>query len=184
MAEREGLSGIGFKSSAPGSHLADFTLPGSTELFAPHLRLDQRMPTTWWPSPHCPAGDEAVSIGLFRFLQVLVPSSPMAKNFPTPVDRHIGMRVRMQRRALDTTQHKLAGTIGIAIQQVRKYESGANRVSAGRLQRIALALHVTPAFLFDEAPAVNRRPKSAGPHRGACFFAKGHRPFTSLGQNQ
>jgi transcriptional regulator with XRE-family HTH domain len=67
---------------------------------------------------------------------------------------------------------------------VRKYESGANRVSAGRLQRIALALHVTPAFFFDEAPAVNGRPKSAGPHRGGCFFAKGHRPFTSLGQNQ
>lgn len=67
------------------------------------------MPTTWWPSPHRPAGDKAVSIGLFRFLQVLVPSSPMAKKFPTPVDRHIGMRVRMQRRALDTTQHTLAG---------------------------------------------------------------------------
>ncbi len=31
------------------------------------------------------------------------------KKFPTPVDRHIGMRVRMQRRALDTTQHTLAG---------------------------------------------------------------------------
>ncbi len=67
------------------------------------------MPTTWWPSPHRPAGDKAVSIGLFRFLQVLVPSSPMAKKFSTPVDRHIGMRVRMQRRALDTTQHTLAG---------------------------------------------------------------------------
>jgi hypothetical protein len=49
------------------------------------------------------------------------------KKIPTPVDRHIGMRVRMQRRALDTTQHKLAGTIGIAIQQVRKYESGQSR---------------------------------------------------------
>ena len=64
----------------------------------------------------------------------------------------------MRRRELGVSQQKLAEIIGVSIQQVRKYEWGANRVSASRLQQIASALNVTPAFFFDEAPTATSRP--------------------------
>src|SRR5580698_6825882 len=73
---------------------------------------------------------------------------------PKPVDRYVAARIRLQRRALGISQHKLAEMIGVSIQQVRKYEWGTNRVSASRLQQIALALKVTPAFFFDGTPIV------------------------------
>jgi|ERR1700733_11841965 transcriptional regulator with XRE-family HTH domain len=78
---------------------------------------------------------------------------------PKPVDRYVAARIRLQRRALGISQHKLAEMIGVSIQQVRKYEWGANRVSASRLQQIALALKVTPAFFFDGAAIVRSGPK-------------------------
>jgi transcriptional regulator with XRE-family HTH domain len=61
--------------------------------------------------------------------------------------------MRTQRRALGVTQQKLAAALGLALAQVRKYEASTNRVSASRLQQIALALKVTPAFFFELAPA-------------------------------
>jgi transcriptional regulator with XRE-family HTH domain len=78
---------------------------------------------------------------------------------PRPVDRHVGARIRVQRRVLGMTQQKLADIIGIALAQLRKYETGTNRVSASRLQQIALALKVTPASYFDGAPIVRSGPK-------------------------
>ena len=78
---------------------------------------------------------------------------------PTPVDRRVGARIAMQRRALGIPQHKLAELIGVAIHQVRKYEWGTNRVSASRLQQIALALKVTPALFFDGEPIARSGPK-------------------------
>ena len=50
---------------------------------------------------------------------------------PNPVDRHVGARIRLQRRAIRTTQQKLADVIGIAVQQVQKYEKGASALSVG-----------------------------------------------------
>ena len=63
---------------------------------------------------------------------------------PKPVDRHVGTRIAMQRRALGISQYKLAEMILVSVQQIRKYEWGANRVSASRLQRIANVLKVAP----------------------------------------
>src|ERR1700722_20776212 len=78
---------------------------------------------------------------------------------PKPVDRHVGTRIAMQRRALGISQYKLAEMILVSVQQIRKYEWGANRVSASRLQQIALALKVRPAFFFDGAAIVRSGPK-------------------------
>jgi transcriptional regulator with XRE-family HTH domain len=52
----------------------------------------------------------------------------MATKSPELVDRHVGTRIRMQRRALGVSQQKPGDMIGIAIQQVQKYEKGTNRV--------------------------------------------------------
>ncbi|GFE48492.1 transcriptional regulator [Roseobacter cerasinus] len=47
------------------------------------------------------------------------------------------------------TQQKLAECVGIKFQQIQKYETGANRVSASRLWDIADALEVDVAFFFE-----------------------------------
>uniref|UniRef100_UPI0039839B4C helix-turn-helix domain-containing protein n=1 Tax=Phenylobacterium sp. TaxID=1871053 RepID=UPI0039839B4C len=45
---------------------------------------------------------------------------------PHPVDRHVGLRVRMRRKEMGVSQEKLAEALGITFQQVQKYERGAN----------------------------------------------------------
>lgn len=47
------------------------------------------------------------------------------------------------------TQQQLADAVGIKFQQIQKYETGANRVSASRLWDISQALDVMPSFFFD-----------------------------------
>ena len=80
----------------------------------------------------------------------------MGKKSPDPVDRHVGARIRMRRLMLKCSQTKLADALGITFQQVQKYEKGANRVGASRLQHIASFLQVPVSFFFEGAP-INRR---------------------------
>jgi len=47
------------------------------------------------------------------------------------------------------TQQQLAEKVGIKFQQIQKYETGANRVSASRLWDIAEALDVDVSFFFE-----------------------------------
>jgi len=48
-----------------------------------------------------------------------------------------------------TTQQQLAEAVGIKFQQIQKYETGMNRVSASRLWDIANALSVDVSFFFE-----------------------------------
>jgi transcriptional regulator with XRE-family HTH domain len=50
------------------------------------------------------------------------------------------------------TQEKLASALGVTFQQVQKYEKGANRIGAGRLQLISRSLDVAPSFFYEGAP--------------------------------
>ena len=52
---------------------------------------------------------------------------------PHPVDVHVGSAIRKLRRDAGMTQQQLAEMVGIKFQQIQKYETGANRVSASRL---------------------------------------------------
>ncbi|MBB5517476.1 helix-turn-helix domain-containing protein [Amphiplicatus metriothermophilus] len=74
-----------------------------------------------------------------------------------PIDLHVGRRLRQRRRFLGLTQQKLAEQVNIRFQQIQKYESGANRVSASRLWSLAKALQVPVSYFFegldDEAAA-------------------------------
>jgi transcriptional regulator with XRE-family HTH domain len=63
-------------------------------------------------------------------------------------DAEIGRLVRAQRQQLGLAQTDLAERIGVTFQQVQKYEKGMNRISIGRLTRIAEALDVPPTFFF------------------------------------
>jgi transcriptional regulator with XRE-family HTH domain len=66
-----------------------------------------------------------------------------------PVDAHVGKRVRHRRWMIGMTQQQLADKVGIKFQQIQKYETGMNRVSASRLWDIADSLGVTIAFFFE-----------------------------------
>ena len=70
----------------------------------------------------------------------------------TPIDKHVGAKVRMRRLMLGLSQTKLADGLGLSFQQVQKYENGVTRVSASRLQQIANILKVEPSFFFEGAP--------------------------------
>ena len=73
-----------------------------------------------------------------------------------PVDVHVGKRIRHRRWMIGMTQQQLADKVGIKFQQIQKYETGMNRVSASRLWDIADALEVPVSFFFEglagEAP--------------------------------
>lgn len=66
-----------------------------------------------------------------------------------PVDVHVGKRVRHRRWLVGMTQQQLAEKVGIKFQQIQKYETGMNRVSASRLWDIAAALSVPVSFFFE-----------------------------------
>jgi len=68
---------------------------------------------------------------------------------PHPVDVHVGKRIRHRRWLIGMTQQQLAEAVGIKFQQIQKYETGANRVSASRLWDIAEALEVDISFFFE-----------------------------------
>ena len=68
---------------------------------------------------------------------------------PHPVDVHVGKRIRHRRWLVGMTQQQLAESVGIKFQQIQKYETGANRVSASRLWDIADALDVEVSFFFE-----------------------------------
>lgn len=68
---------------------------------------------------------------------------------PHPVDRHVGLRIRMRRKEMGVSQERLAEALGITFQQVQKYERGANRVSASKLWEIASALKTPVAYFYD-----------------------------------
>ena len=75
----------------------------------------------------------------------------MQAKLPSPIDVHVGTQIRMRRKSLGMSQSALAGRLGITFQQVQKYEKGANRVGASRLQAIASILGVDVSSLFANA---------------------------------
>ena len=81
----------------------------------------------------------------------------IAKKAPNPTDKHVGARVRMRRMMLSMSQEKLGDALGLTFQQVQKYEKGANRIGASRLQQIAQVLQVPISFFFEGVPHVPGR---------------------------
>jgi transcriptional regulator with XRE-family HTH domain len=77
----------------------------------------------------------------------------------SPIDIHVGNRLRKRRRMLGMSQEKLARAFGLTFQQIQKYEKGVNRMGASRLQQAADLLGVTVPFFFEGA--------DDGPYKGA-----------------
>lgn len=70
---------------------------------------------------------------------------------PNPIDVHVGSRLKLRRSLMGMTQEKLGEQLGVTFQQVQKYEKGANRIGASRLQEIARILEVPVSFFFEDA---------------------------------
>ena len=79
-----------------------------------------------------------------------------------PVDIHVGKRVRHRRWLVGMTQQQLAEKVGIKFQQIQKYETGMNRISASRLWDISDALGVSISFFFDGLDAKPETAKKVG----------------------
>ena len=75
------------------------------------------------------------------------------KKVPNPIDKHVGARLRMRRMLVGMSQEKLGDALRITFQQIQKYEKGANRIGASRLQELARILNVPPAYFFEGAPS-------------------------------
>jgi len=69
----------------------------------------------------------------------------------TEIDLLVGTRIRRRRRELGMTQRDLGDEIGVRFQQIQKYETGRNRVSASKLWKIAQSLDVPISYFFAHA---------------------------------
>jgi transcriptional regulator with XRE-family HTH domain len=75
----------------------------------------------------------------------------MSAKTPDPLDVLVGARICIIRTHRGMSQSDLAGKIGVAFQQVRRYEKGIDRIGASRLSRIAAVLGVSIGELFESA---------------------------------
>lgn len=64
------------------------------------------------------------------------------------MEKAIGARIRKRRMELGLTQAQLAGKLGLSYQQIQKYETGLNRISAGRLHQISRLLFIDINYFF------------------------------------
>jgi transcriptional regulator with XRE-family HTH domain len=65
------------------------------------------------------------------------------------VDLYIGKRLRGRRRLLGLTQSELGSICGVRFQQIQKYESAANHISAAMLWRLAAGLGVEVQYFYE-----------------------------------
>jgi transcriptional regulator with XRE-family HTH domain len=83
------------------------------------------------------------------------------------VDLLVGRNIRICRLQRGFTQTELGGHLGVSAQQIQKYENGANRVGASRLNQLAGALGVPITTLFDGRPSNdNERPRNGRASNG------------------
>jgi transcriptional regulator with XRE-family HTH domain len=84
----------------------------------------------------------------------------MPRRSRDPRDVEIAKRVRTLRLQRGISQTELGGTLDVTFQQVQKYETGTNRISAGRLQQIAEVLDVPVTYFYAGTEEDGARPRS------------------------
>lgn len=94
-------------------------------------------------------------------------------DFAVDVDSFVASRIRQRRRELGVNQRDFARSLGVSLQQVHKYETGANRVSAGRLYVMATTLGVQVDYFYPSAAlsAVTEERAEDGPDLGRLVAA-------------
>jgi transcriptional regulator with XRE-family HTH domain len=79
----------------------------------------------------------------------------------------------MRRKMLDMSQQALGNALGLTFQQIQKYESGANRIGASRLQHIAQVLAVPIGYFFEGVTHGDREGDMESPVRVVEFLSSG-----------
>ena len=95
---------------------------------------------------------------------------------PHPVDEHAGARVWQRRKLLGLTQTDLGDALGLTFQQVQKYESGTNRISASRLCDLSRVLDVSIEYFFEDMPTAVAAISPATKGRGKAKKLPGYAP--------
>jgi transcriptional regulator with XRE-family HTH domain len=72
----------------------------------------------------------------------------MSTNESSLRNGEIGKRVKLRRLQLGLSEESLSLALGVTFEQVQKYETGTDRIEAGRLQQIAEILQVPILFFF------------------------------------
>lgn len=78
-----------------------------------------------------------------------MPRTRINEDGPSPVDSHVGSKVKTRRLILGLSQEELGKAIGLTFQQVQKYERGTNRISVSRLMDISHALKAPLDYFLD-----------------------------------
>ncbi len=84
--------------------------------------------------------------------QIDTPDRADKESRPSPIDVHVGSRIRLRRTLLGMSQERLGEALGLTFQQVQKYERGVNRVGASRLFDLSRVMDVPISFFFDDMP--------------------------------
>lgn len=84
------------------------------------------------------------------------------------MDKYVGRRIKVRRVLMGLSQESLARRLNVTFQQVQKYETGTNRVSASKLFEIAHALSVPITYFFAGAPIGN----GSAEHTSKSFVAE------------
>jgi transcriptional regulator with XRE-family HTH domain len=89
------------------------------------------------------------------------PTSPRSPNW---IDKHLADQIRQQRQAINMTQDHLGQELGVTFQQIQKYESGKNRLSAARLYEICQVFGRADRIDVRGPPAQCARAEKERPH--------------------
>jgi len=108
-----------------------------------------------------------------------VAERPERDSRPSPIDIHVGSRVRLRRTLLGMSQERLGDALGLTFQQVQKYERGVNRVGASRLFDISRVLDVPISYFFDDMPEGMSETPVSGPRGRMYGLAEPQEPFSS-----
>lgn len=80
---------------------------------------------------------------------------------PTDIitSREIGAVIRKRRNELGLSQEQLSVKVGVSYQQIQRYENGGSMLNVENVQRVAKALAIPVASLFDgEQPHTTAEP--------------------------
>jgi len=96
---------------------------------------------------------------------------------PSPIDVHVGSRIRLRRTLLGMSQERLGEALGLTFQQVQKYERGVNRVGASRLFDLSRVLDVPISFFFDDMPDALTTSFGVPASRRSSSYSESHDGF-------
>lgn len=102
----------------------------------------------------------------------------------TKIDKHIGKKIHELRIAQGLTREQLSKVIYVSNQQLQKYETGVNRICAGRLLLIARALGQEVHYFYEGVDSTEYKPLIDSNQRLNLEMSKNFMKITSVKQRQ